>query len=175
MHCSRVIKLFSRSLTKKSTKKLCNSSSVYFVRKNASGRPLYCFLQVEYRQNKAGWQPRSPRIDAKKYEQDEETERLSFSSEMEVAKLSALPNLEVRLVSCNESAIKRWLSSELEETVFSLTHELFMTKHHTVTLRWGRALKRKKKKRQTSQHHNYFLHRFLDSISGISSTQVLVP
>ena len=53
---------------------------------------------------------------------------------MEVAKLSAPLNLEVRLVSCNESAIKRWLSSELEETVFSLTHELFMTKHHTVTL-----------------------------------------
>ena len=42
------------------------------------------------------------------------------------------PNLEVRFVSCNESAIKRWLSSELEETVFSLTHELFMSKHHTV-------------------------------------------
>ena len=53
---------------------------------------------------------------------------------MEVAKLAAPPNLEVRFVSCNESAIKRWLSSELEETVFSLTHELFMTKHHTVTL-----------------------------------------
>ena len=53
---------------------------------------------------------------------------------MEVAKLSALPNLKVRFVSCNESAIKRWLSSELEETVFSLTYELFMTKHHTVTL-----------------------------------------
>ena len=46
---------------------------------------------------------------------------------MEVAKLSAPPNLEVRLVSCNESAIKRWLSSELEETVFSLTHELSMS------------------------------------------------
>ena len=29
-----------------------------------------------------------------KNEQDEETERSSFSSEMEVAKLSALPNLE---------------------------------------------------------------------------------
>ena len=54
---------------------------------------------------------------------------------MEVTKLSALPNLKVRFVSCNESAIKRWLSSELEETVFSLTHELFMTKHHTVTLK----------------------------------------
>ena len=54
---------------------------------------------------------------------------------MEVAKLSTPPNLEVRLVSCNESAIKKWLSSELEETVFSLTHELFRTKHHTVTLR----------------------------------------
>ena len=56
---------------------------------------------------------------------------------MEVAKLAAPPNLEVRSVSCNESAIKRWLSSELEETVFSLTHELFMTKHHTVTLTSG--------------------------------------
>ena len=43
---------------------------------------------------------------------------------MEVAKLSAPPNLQVRSVSCNESAIKRYLSSELEETVFSLTHEL---------------------------------------------------
>ena len=53
---------------------------------------------------------------------------------MEVAKLAAPPNLEVRFVSCNESAIKRWLSSELEETVFSLTHELFMTKHHTVIM-----------------------------------------
>ena len=61
--------------------------------------------------------------------------RSSFSNEMEVAKLAAPPNLEVRFVSCNESAIKRWLSSELEETVFSLTHELFMTKHHTVTLK----------------------------------------
>ena len=53
---------------------------------------------------------------------------------MEVAKLAAPPNLEVRFVSCNESAIKRWLSSELEETVFSLTHELFMSQHHTITL-----------------------------------------
>ena len=44
---------------------------------------------------------------------------------MEVAKLSAPPNLQVRFVSCNESTIKRWLSSELEETVLSLTHELF--------------------------------------------------
>ena len=56
---------------------------------------------------------------------------------MEVAKLAAPPNLEVRLVSCNESAIKRWLSSELEETVFSLSHELFMSKHHTVTLSYA--------------------------------------
>ena len=53
---------------------------------------------------------------------------------MEVGKLAAPPNLEVRFVSCNESAKKRWLSSELEETVFSLTYELFMSKHHTVTL-----------------------------------------
>ena len=59
---------------------------------------------------------------------------------MEVAKLATPPNLEVRFVSCNESAIKRWLSSELEETVFSLTHELFMTKHHTLTLRGGVVL-----------------------------------
>ena len=36
-----------------------------------------------------------------------------------VAKLSAPPNLEVRYVSCNESAKKRCLSSELEETVCS--------------------------------------------------------
>ena len=43
--------------------------------------------------------------------QDEERERSSFSSEMEVAKLSAAPNLEVRFDSCNESAIERWLSS----------------------------------------------------------------
>ena len=61
---------------------------------------------------------------------------------MEVAKLSALPNLKVRFVSCNESVIKRWLSSELEETVFSLTHELFMTKHHTVTLNEEAGYKR---------------------------------
>ena len=53
---------------------------------------------------------------------------------MEVAKLSAPPNLEVRFVNCYESAIKRWLSSELEETLFSIAHELFMTKHYTVTL-----------------------------------------
>ena len=59
---------------------------------------------------------------------------------MEVAKLSAPLNLEVRLVSCNESAIKRCLSSELEETVFSLTHELFMTKHHTVTIQKTQVL-----------------------------------
>ena len=47
---------------------------------------------------------------------------------------SFLVSQTLRFVSCNESAIKRWLSSELEEIVFSLTHELFMTKHHTVTL-----------------------------------------
>ena len=54
---------------------------------------------------------------------------------MEVAELATPSNLEARFVSSNESTIKRWLSSELEETVFSLTHELFMTKHHTVTLK----------------------------------------
>ena len=53
---------------------------------------------------------------------------------MEVAKPSAAPNLEVRFGSCNESAIKRWLSSELEETVIALTHELFMT--HTFFSTW---------------------------------------
>ena len=63
-----------RSMTKKSTKKLYSSSAVYFVRKNASSRPLYCFF----------------------YGQDGEQERSSFSNEMEVAKLSAPPNLEVR-------------------------------------------------------------------------------
>ena len=133
MHCSQVIKLSSRSLTKKSTKKLCSSSLVYFVRKNASSRPLYCFLQVEYRQNKADCLPRSPRIDDYNMGKTRRERTVEFLNEMEVAKL-APPNLEVRFVSCNESAIKRWLSSELEETVFSLTHELFMTKHHTVTL-----------------------------------------
>ena len=71
----------------------------------------------------------TPKIWARRRER-----RSSFSNEMEVAKLAAPPKLEVKFVSCNESAIKRWLSSELEETVFSLTHELFMTKHHTVTL-----------------------------------------
>ena len=34
---------------------------------------------------------------------------------MEVAKLSAPPNLEVRLVSCNESAINRWPTSLFQE------------------------------------------------------------
>ena len=38
-----------------------------------------------------------------------EAEQSSFSSEMDVAKLYASPNLEVRFVSYNESAIKRWL------------------------------------------------------------------
>ena len=46
-----------------------------------------------------------------------EQEWSSFSNEMEVA---APPDLEVRYVSCNESAKKRCLSSEQEETVFSL-------------------------------------------------------
>ena len=58
-----------------------------------------------------------------------EQERSSFSNVMEVAKHSAPPNLEVKYVNCNESAKKRCLSSELEETVFSLTHELFITQH----------------------------------------------
>ena len=54
--------------------------------------------------------------------------QLSLSSEMEVSK-PAPPDLEVRFDSCNESAIERWLSSELEETVFSLSHKSFMTNH----------------------------------------------
>ena len=53
---------------------------------------------------------------------------------MEVATLSAPPNLEVRYVSCNEVAKKRCLSSDPEKTVFSLTHELFMTQHFKVTI-----------------------------------------
>ena len=84
---------------------------------------------MEYQQNNAGRLLRSPRIDAKTIRKDVETKQSSFSSEMEVAKTSAPPDFEVRVVSCNESAIKRWLTSELEATVFSLTHELFMTKH----------------------------------------------
>ena len=43
---------------------------------------------------------------------------------MEVAKLSAPPNHQVRSVSCNESAIKRWLSAELEETDQTLDRNL---------------------------------------------------
>ena len=78
------------------------------------------------------------------------TEQSSFSSQMEVEKLSAPPNLEVKFVSCNESAIERWLSSELEETVFSLTHELFMTKCQTVTLTSVLQLNNKKKDKTTS-------------------------
>ena len=62
---------------------------------------------------------------------------------MEVAKLAAPPSLEVIFVSCNESAIKRWLSSELEETVFSLTDELFMTKHAYRNLNWCQFSKKK--------------------------------
>ena len=89
---------------------------------------------MEYRQNKAGCLPRSPRIDAENMgKMKRENDRVS-QMKWKVAKFAAPPKLEVRFVSCNESAIKRWLSSELEETVFSLSHELFMTKHHTVTL-----------------------------------------
>ena len=47
--------------------------------------------------------------------QEVETEQSSFTSEMEVAMLSAAPNLEVRFVSFKELAMKQWLSSELEE------------------------------------------------------------
>ena len=78
---------------------------------------------------------------------------------MEVAKLAAPPNLEVRFVSCNESAIKRWLISELEETVFSLTHELFMTKHHTVTLRMNSI-------KQYSKHFFFFWSQWLKALSA---------
>ena len=54
-----------RSMTKKSTKKLYSSSAVHFEAKNFLTGPLYCILYLEYRQNKAGWLPRSPRIDSK--------------------------------------------------------------------------------------------------------------
>ena len=70
-----------------------------------------------------------PKIDAKNIDREVQPKQSSFSGKMEVEKLSVPPNLQVRSVSCNESSIKRWLSSELEETVFSLTHELFMTNH----------------------------------------------
>ena len=92
--------------------------------------PPFMLLLISGISTKQGW------LDAKitenlrqKYGQDGEQERSSFSSGMEVAKLSAPPNLEVRYVSCNKSAKRRCLSSELEETVYSLTHELFRTQH----------------------------------------------
>ena len=44
------------------------------------------------------------------------TEQSSFSNKLLLRPL----NLEVRFVSCNESAIKRWLSLEQEETTISL-------------------------------------------------------
>ena len=69
---------------------------------------------MEYRQNKAGWLSRSPKIDAKNMGKTRRQNGRVSSSEMEVAKLSAPPNLEVRF---NESATKRCLSSELEERV----------------------------------------------------------
>ena len=53
---------------------------------------------MEYRQNNAGRLLRLPRIDANNIGQDEEIERSIFSSEMEVAKLSASPNLKLRAV-----------------------------------------------------------------------------
>ena len=90
IHRYQVTKVFSWAITDRWRN--------FFVRKNASSCPLYCSLQVEYGQNKA--------IDAKN-RQDQESERSSFSSEMEVAKLSAAPNHEVRFDRCNESAIKR--------------------------------------------------------------------
>ena len=142
MHCSQVIKLSSRSLMKKTTKKLCSSSLVYFVRKYASSRPLFASYKWNIDKIRlAACQDRrelTPKIWARRRERTV----YSFSNEMEVAKLAARPNLEVRFVSC-ESAIKRWLSSELEEAVFPLTHELFMSKHHTVTLNVSTCYKRR--------------------------------
>ena len=82
------------------TKKPYSSSTVCFVRKNARTRPLYCLLSVEYRQNKAGWLPRSPRIGDKNMGKTRrENGRVS---QVKWKLLSAAPNLEV--------------SSELEET-----------------------------------------------------------
>ena len=92
---------------------------------------------MEYRQNNAGRLPRSPRIESKNIGQDVDTKTIESLSEMEVAKPSAPPDLEVRFSSCNKSAIKRWLSLELEETVVSLTHELFMTKHYDCIVKQG--------------------------------------
>ena len=42
-----------------------------------------------------------------KIEQGVKTEQRSFSSDLEVPKLSAAPNFEVRLISCDELAIKK--------------------------------------------------------------------
>ena len=92
--------------------------------------PPFILLLISGISTKQGWLAAQIAENLRqKYGQGGEQERSSFSSEMEVAKLSGPPNLEVRYVSCNESAKKRCLSSELEETVFSLTHELFMTQH----------------------------------------------
>ena len=66
---------------------------------------------MEYRQNNAGRLSRSPRI------------KILGKMWRQNGRVS-----EVRFESCNESAIKGWSSSELEETVVSLTHELLMTK-----------------------------------------------
>ena len=77
--------------------------------------PPFILLLISGISTKQGW--RAAKIAQnwrQKYGQDEEQAQSSFSSEMEVAKLSAPPNLEVRYVSCNESAKKRCLSSELE-------------------------------------------------------------
>ena len=118
-----------RSMTKKSTKRLYSSSAVHFEAKNFLTGPLYCILYLEYRQNKAGWLPRSPRIDS--YNMGKMRRQTGQFSQVKWKLQSFLtpPNLQVRSVSCNKSAIKRWLNSKLEETVFSLTRELFMTQH----------------------------------------------
>ena len=91
-------------------KNLCNLITVHFEVKYLLSCPLCCFLY---------WHATTvAEIDAKIGE-EVKSERSSFSSEMKVAKLSATPSIEVRFVNCNESAIKRWLSSELEETAIS--------------------------------------------------------
>ena len=62
MHSSQVIGFFSRAIAV--CGRIYSSSMMYFVRKNGLRRPLYCFLELEYEQNKADRLLQSLRTDA---------------------------------------------------------------------------------------------------------------
>ena len=61
----------------KMTKKLYNSSTVYFVRKNASSSPYIASYKRNIDKIKAGWLPKSPRIGAKNMGKMRENGRVS--------------------------------------------------------------------------------------------------